>query len=304
MKKSIYYRIAQHQFAIESAKSVSFQKHFNCGIPFMNEQNATSELLFTMCLDIPLPDWKKNKYSEWGVTDLCRFEYESNECVFSRYKMGYLFRMDFFNGKEPLLMLKEDQNQNFMTNFSMQQHIDIIDFKFALWMAYGMMTTAFQTVPIHASSIVFRRQAILFLGESEAGKSTQSKLWVKHIQGSTLLNDDSPIVRIIDGNILAFGSIWSGKTPCYRNEQYPVAAFVRIRQAKKNGIKKLNILEALAAIYPSCPPMLGYDNKFSDYIHTILSAIIAQVPVYLLDCLPDEESSQLTCSTIFNKDRC
>lgn len=304
MRESIYYRVAHHTFSVESANSESFKKYLNSGFPFMKEQNVASELLFTMCLDSPLPDWEKNKYPEWEINELCRFECDNIECVFSRYKTGYLFRMDFFNGKEPFLMLKEDQNPNFKTNFSMQQHIDITDFKFALWMAYSMATMAFQTVAIHASTIVFRGQAVLFLGESEAGKSTQSKLWVKHIQGSTLLNDDSPIVRVIDGKTIAFGSMWSGKTPCYRNEQYPVAAFVRIRKAKKNVIEKLNVLEAVAALYPSCPPILAYDDKFSDYMHTVISAIIAQVPVYMLDCLPNEESAQLTCSTIFNKDKC
>ena len=49
---------------------------------------------------------------------------------------------------------------------------------------------------IHASTIRYRGKAVMFLGESGTGKSTHSRMWLENIEGSTLLNDDAPAVRI------------------------------------------------------------------------------------------------------------
>ncbi|MBP7102845.1 MAG: hypothetical protein KBA86_06300 [Bacteroidales bacterium] len=301
MRKPIYYHIAHHIFAVEGEKMDCFLKQFKSEMPFLNVSPITGDILFTISLDEILPDWGMLSFPEWEIKDLCRFDYEQTTCVFSRYKKGYLFRMDFLNGKEPLLLLKDNTISCFRTNYSMQKHIHFIDFKFALWIAYGIASAPLQTVAIHASTIVFRQQAILFLGESGTGKSTQSRLWIENIEDTRLLNDDSPIVRIINNIPFVFGSVWSGKKACYVNEQYRIAALVRIRQAKTNTIKKLNTLDSLAALYPSCPPMFAYDSKLSDYIHRIISTMIEQIPVFMLDCLPDNKSVQLTYSTIFKK---
>lgn len=65
-----------------------------------------------------------------------------------------------------------------------------------------------------------------------------SRLWLEHIPDSDLLNDDNPIVRFYPtGEVIVYGSPWSGKTPCYRNEAVPVGAFVRLKQATQSNSK-------------------------------------------------------------------
>ncbi len=58
-----------------------------------------------------------------------------------------------------------------------------------------------------------RQEAVMFLGESGTGKSTHSRMWLENIEGSTLLNDDAPAVRISADGTTAYGTPWSGKTP-------------------------------------------------------------------------------------------
>lgn len=36
------------------------------------------------------------------------------------------------------------------------------------------------------------------------------------------MNDDNPVVRVIDGEAMIYGSPWSGKTPCYRQVKAPL----------------------------------------------------------------------------------
>ena len=51
-----------------------------------------------------------------------------------------------------------------------------------------------------------------------------------------LLNDDSPVLRVEDDVVQVYGSPWSGKTPCYRQECHKLEACVRLSQAPYNRI--------------------------------------------------------------------
>ena len=139
----------------------------------------------------------------------------------------------------------------------------------------------------------------MFLGESGTGKSTHTRLWRENIAGATLLNDDSPFVGVSDGRIVAYGSPWSGKTPCYKNESYPIRAIVRLSQAPNNQMRRLRSLQAIGALLPSLPPAFAFDEGLEDGVMNVLSAVVSKVPVYHLECLPNSEAAQLSHDTIF-----
>ncbi|RHL09365.1 MULTISPECIES: hypothetical protein [Bacteroides] len=213
---------------------------------------------------------------------------------FGQYRNGFLFVMLPPEGGTLELWLSEDkQVVNFKGNYNLRL------LRFACWIAYGVATAPFKTVAIHTSTIVCQSKAILFLGESGTGKSTHTRLWRENIQGAVLLNDDSPILRIIDGEPWIYGSPWSGKTPCYKNESYPLAACVRLSQAPFNQIKKLSVVQGYGALHPSCPPDFAYSDELYDYISDTLSSLLSAVPVYHLACLPDADAAHLSHDTIF-----
>lgn len=172
-------------------------------------------------------------------------------------------------------------------------------YRFALWVAYGLMTLQRDTLAIHSSCIVYQDKAVLFLGESGTGKSTHTRLWREHIEGAVLLNDDSPMIRVEEGKVWAYGSAWSGKTPCYKQERYELVACVRLSQAPYNRIQKLPVLQAYGAIHPSCAPEFAYDDALYDEVSRIIGQILSVVPCYHLACLPDREAALLSCQTLF-----
>ena len=173
-------------------------------------------------------------------------------------------------------------------------------YRFALWVAYGLMTLQRDTLAIHSSCIVYQDKAVLFLGESGTGKSTHTRLWREHIEGAVLLNDDSPMIRVEEGKVWAYGSAWSGKTPCYKQERYELVACVRLSQAPYNRIQKLSVLQAYGAIHPSCAPEFAYDDALYDEVSRIIGQILSVVPCYHLACLPDREAALLSCKTLFS----
>lgn len=167
-----------------------------------------------------------------------------------------------------------------------------------LMMAYAFATAPLATLLMHASVIRKDGRAYAMTAPSGTGKSTHTYLWYKYIEGCDLMNDDNPVVRVIDGEARIYGSPWSGKTRCYRNTWAPVGAFVRIRQHPRNEIRPLTTIEAFAALLPAMSSM-----KWDHRVHTAVCDTIGQVlqsgtKVYELKCLPDAEAARLCYETV------
>lgn len=153
---------------------------------------------------------------------------------------------------------------------------------------------------MHSSVVMNGGKGYLFLGKSGTGKSTHSSLWLKHIPGSELLNDDNPILRLMpDGTARVYGSPWSGKTPCYKAQDVPVGAVVRIRQAPFNRIERLSRIQAYASLMSSASGFRPL-QQLAEGWHRTLEGLCATVPCYTLDCLPDEEAARVCHSAVTN----
>ena len=172
----------------------------------------------------------------------------------------------------------------------------------SLMLMYAFRTAGSGTLEMHASAVTYDGSALLFLGRSGAGKSTHSRLWLENIAGSALLNDDNPIVRVLPGGeVRAYGSPWSGKTPCYKNQSAPVAAVVSIRQAPHNAIRRLSLPEAYAIIYPSCSGFRA-DRQMSDALHESIATFASAVAAFELECLPNADAAY-TCKNAVSNER-
>ena len=279
-----FYQIAGHCFSICGEDLLPAVESMAGFAPFETD-TSTPSFSFIESDDVP-------HHTEIQYT----FCHEGVSAVFGRHSSGHLLTMT--PEDEPSLHLWSNDGEDMVKvtgNFSVR----ILNY--ALWVGYGLMTVPRKTVAIHSSCIVKDGGAVLFLGESGTGKSTHTRLWREHIEGAYLLNDDSPIIRLVDGVPTVFGSPWSGKTPCYRNLSYPIRGFIRLSQAPYNKIHRLSVLNAIGALLPSCPPAFAYDEKLQDYICDTLSDMISSVPVFHLECLPDAAAAELSYSTIFKK---
>ena len=169
----------------------------------------------------------------------------------------------------------------------------------AVMLLFAFASAPHATLAFHASVIENGGRAYLFLGKSGTGKSTHSSLWLKHIDGSSLMNDDNPVVRLwSDGRIMAYGSPWSGKTPCYKNVSAPVGAFVQIKQAPENSICRMGVLDGYASILSSVSGLKNGRWKMADDINDSISGLLESIPCWALSCLPDREAAELCYRTI------
>jgi len=167
----------------------------------------------------------------------------------------------------------------------------------SLMMMYTFATSNKLTALFHSSVVSHQGKAYMFLGKSGTGKSTHSQLWLKHIEGTELVNDDNPVVRIIDGEARVYGSPWSGKTPCYRNVDYPIGGIVKLKQAPANSIRRMSVVEAYVALAMSISGM-RWKRTMGDGIHETENQLTGSLPIWHLSCLPDQNAAELCHTTI------
>lgn len=170
--------------------------------------------------------------------------------------------------------------------------------RYALWLAFNFSVADLNTVAIHSSSIIYQNNAFLYLGGSGTGKSTHTQLLCQYLNGAELLNDDSPILRVVDGKCFVYGSPWSGKTPCYKQKKALLAGIARLCQAPRNLIQQLPLHRAVGALLPSFPPELYLNSKLQHYVINLMSSVLDNVKVCLLECQPNREAAEVSIDFI------
>lgn len=245
-----------------------------------------------------------------------RFEENGCQCLFLRRGDSYQFLMRPHDPAQPPVCLTHRRGSHVVDISSCS---DISSWRFSLWFAISLLGADTGITFVHSSVIVFRHQAVLFLGESGTGKSTHTRLWLQSVPGSRLLNDDSPLLSLSSGAPIVYGSPWSGKTPVFVPLQFPLKSIVRLSQAPYNAIRHLSPLQSFGALQPSLPPALMQDDglrihptstqsspktqtpisTYADSLVELISKTLAHVPVYHLQCLPNVDAARLCAETLF-----
>jgi hypothetical protein len=181
-----------------------------------------------------------------------------------------------------------------------------------LMLMYAFRTAPLMTLEMHAAVVVKKvpefqgsngskgedALGYLFLGHSGTGKSTHARQWLAAFEDAWLLNDDNPILRVMDdGQVRVYGSPWSGKTPCYKNESAPVGGIVKLSQAPENTIHSITLPQAYAYMLSSASG-LKMEQTMADNMFETIKHIITHTPCYHLACLPNEEAAKVCWAEI------
>lgn len=283
----ICYKVAGHLFLVMTEHDEKIRSYLPSYEPFRSEDR----------LDIPLFVMTIGDEPEIYGTEINRFEWDGSGCVIYRGEEGYAFELFPRGATASYIMRANLTFSKVFVSLKGETQTDAFVLNNFLMMTFAFASASYKTLMIHASVIRNNGYGYLFLGKSGTGKSTHSRLWMDHIPGSDLLNDDNPIVRIVDGIPVVFGSPWSGKTPCYRNLSVPVGAFVKLSQAPVNKIDRTKPIQGFAIVLSSCS-LMKWDERIYDGICDTISETSLFVPVYTLDCLPDAAAAELSYNTI------
>ena len=285
MEKKHYFRVAGHVFAIEdeSERDVTpWLEHYQ---PFAISQ-TDEEPVFTL--------YVKDKLGKHTFQQEIHQDDDGSEIMAGSIEDGRPCFKFLLQGHRVATMLTDQAYRIAELSMSCCQQFGIDN---ALMVMYALATAQRQTALFHSSVVSYQGKGYMFLGKSGTGKSTHSSLWLRHISGTELVNDDNPVVRVLpDNEIRVYGSPWSGKTPCYRNVDYPVGAIVLLSQAPYNRIERLVKIKAYAALVPSISGK-RWDKDIAEGLHQTESLLAQHAHIFHLECLSDGDAARLCCET-------
>ncbi len=285
------YKVGGHSYRIHFIDNINNDSLLQSSKPFETELDDNEPLLFEMFVDDAF------RPAEHGE-EIGNFDSGGNSnWVFVRKDGSYEIRISDVRKRQCCLMDASPDFKTVKIALNGNKAMRVFGIGNALMMTYAFAAADQDTVLIHASVVREKGYAYPFLGVSGTGKSTHTSNWLKYIPGTDLMNDDNPVIRIIENKAVLFGSPWSGKTPCYRNIQAPIGAITQLKQAPHNLIRRETVIEAFASILPSCS-IMKWDKRIYSGICDTVKLIIETVPTYYLENLPNEEAVVLSYNTI------
>lgn len=196
--------------------------------------------------------------------------------------------------KHAYLLTTDRHWRQVWTNLCPSTSIDYMALNDLLMLSFIYSAAFAQVVLIHASCIAIGEDGVAFLGPSGIGKSTHSRLWLAHIPHTRLLNDDQPALRLLpEGDVLLYGTPWSGKTPCYRNEKVRLRALFQMKQARENEAVRLTGIQAFRMLL-GASSLMGRDGVSFAAISKTLSQIAGHIPAFVLRNRPEEAAARLS----------
>ena len=142
----------------------------------------------------------------------------------------------------------------------------------------------------HCSTVAVDGVAYSFAAKSGTGKSTHTALWRKVFgDRAVMINDDKPIIGIVDGVAKVYGTPWNGKHGLGENTSAPLKAICFLTRGEKNRIRRINDNSVI-------PLLLNQTFRPREPVAlkktlSLLDELTRTVEFYILECNMEEEAA-------------
>lgn len=272
MKKRQYYKVGGHLFSVSQTLDPSYEPfHAGVGRPIF---------------DVKI---KMEKFHGKLKHKILRQVEDDVEIKAGRIGFKFYFEFRLFKRRAAVLLT----DVHYKTATLIVEEFPKYSIDSGLMVMYALSTATKSTLLFHSSVVMEDGYAYMFLGKSGTGKSTHSRLWMEAIEGVVLLNDDNPVVRAFPGGqIYVYGSPWSGKTHCYKNDYGTLGGIVMLGQAKVNRITIVDETQAYQDIITSVSGTT-WNGRIRNGQHQTAMKLLRYVPIYHLMCRPDHEAAKV-----------
>ncbi len=301
-----YYCVAGHMFAVEVSDHMLLT-HLSNYEPFRVEIDNCDDEIFVLRI------LRSELLNEQQLSDYSHIFTDNSEEDMPRVELyqdvnnqfGRLIRVSQIANSPICCELKCD---DLFTRGMLHIAPNYRDIRFcidnALMLMFAFRTAPLMTLEMHAAVVVkggdeaMKREGdeargYLFLGHSGTGKSTHARQWLQAFPDAWLLNDDNPILRVMDdGEVRVYGSPWSGKTPCYKNAHARVGGIITLSQAPYNELQPLTLPQAYAYMLSSASG-LKMERQMADQLYNSIKHVITHVACCHLNCLPNTDAAEV-----------
>jgi len=139
---------------------------------------------------------------------------------------------------------------------------------------------------LHACAVLMNNTAVLFCGESGAGKSTMAGLW--HQRGYTILSDDRIIARKMNKKLIAMGTPWHGDAGLSAPLAAPVSAIYFLRHGTKNHCEITTGANVIALLLQNSFLPL-WEKEIIEKNLLFFEQCLQSIPCKILEFVADDE---------------
>lgn len=160
----------------------------------------------------------------------------------------------------------------------------------------------YDTILFHGSLLELDGKGYLFTAPSGTGKSTHVRLWREYFgERVTVVNDDKPYLKIVDNQVMGFGTPWDGKHRISKNVAVPLKGICILSQDSSNWIKRISKRESYITIYQQIYEVLSIpENK----IKTLqLIDKLMKLPIYKMGCTISSEAVEVAYNEMSKEEK-
>ena len=207
-----FFSVADLAFAISFAGYDDGFRMLKSFRPFERKTADKGSLLFTLTIDDstrPVAKERRERIRE--------FETGNGTTIVDRLQDGgYQYIIKDINAAECALLIADKDFSHCACALRGNVLMRSFGLNNAIMLVYAFAGASKGTVLMHASVARQGGYGYAFIAKSGTGKSTQVSNWLKYIPGCDMMNDDNPVVRVVDEGCCIEGRPWRGKSPCYR----------------------------------------------------------------------------------------
>ena len=140
----------------------------------------------------------------------------------------------------------------------------------------------------------------MIIGQSGTGKSTHARLWREVYGGRVwMINDDKPMLRLIDGKAYVYGTPWNGKHHLSTNAGAPLTAIVLLERDETNHVEPMSPADAYTMLLRHV-----YHFKSTGSAARVMdleTQLLTAVRFYRLGCNTDPDAARLAYEGILKR---
>lgn len=267
------YKICGKVLSIESSRPITEHENFN--VFAVGDGPADIQITYNISEDLPeiLGEPKEingSAYVSWVGDEVYRnTPMGTAKGALSRYKMSDTTKCQVY--------------------FTNESYGVMSDFGY-MWnsVALSQLLLPFKTLLFHASYINYNGEAILFTANSGVGKSTQADLWRQHM-GAEVINGDKAGISVETHGVFAHGLPFCGTSGICKNKSLPLKAIVLLSQAPENKISRVTGVRAIQSLMGNIYLDFVTPGETQQCVDALIE-LLSTVPVYHLQCTPDENA--------------
>ena len=151
---------------------------------------------------------------------------------------------------------------------------------------------AYDTFLIHGSAVAVDGKGYLFAARSGLGKSTHARLWQELLGDRlTYVNDDKPLIRIMETAAAVYGTPYDGKHRRSANMAVPLQAVCFLRRSEKNDIREIGAGAAFPQLVQQT--YAPRDREAMERTVSLLRSLTERVRFYELACNMDPDAARV-----------